>query len=166
MPNNVTLDTNVLIHLFNPQNNDGEHIDALLKGLVAQKRSVCVDRRDGQEGRIESEYKHYLVPIIKARSNEGARMELLKYFLVIADKDFRDVDFASALGVSIRNTMNAVGAEPSDHVFAYVTCAANSPMVTNNTPHFPRQELRQCAQAHGSSETDFYTTQEAIASLI
>jgi|GEM_PF-6331064 len=164
MADNVTIDTNVFVHLFNPEQNTEEHIDRLLEGLVRQKRSTCYDT--GKNGRIESEYTHQLAPIIRSRKSEGARMELLRYFFVLSPRCYVVLDFGSALGVAIRNVMNAVGAEPSDHVFAYVACHSDSPLITNNTAHFPRAELRTCACAHGSAGSDFYDTRTAIGALL
>jgi hypothetical protein len=93
-------------------------------------------------------------------------MELLRYFFVISPRCYVVLDFGSALGVAVRNVMNAVGAEPSDHVFAYVACFADSPLITNNTTHFPRAELCSCARAHGSTGSDFYDTQMAVSALL
>ena len=52
MPNEVTIDTNVFVHLLNPLNNAGDHIDQLLSSLVERQMTLCVDNK----GRIEGEY--------------------------------------------------------------------------------------------------------------
>jgi hypothetical protein len=166
MPNNITIDTNVFVHLFNPFQNRNGHIDDLLQGLVRQSRVTCYDVGEGKPDRIESEYLHQLGPIIKSGKTERIRIELFRYFFVISKKCYVQLNFASMLGVAIRRAMTPVGAEPSDHAFAYVACWADSPLITNNTVHFPRNTLCACARRHGSHTTDFYTTQNAIGALL
>jgi len=80
MPNNITIDTNVFVHLFNPFQNRNGHIDDLLQGLVRQSRVTCYDVGEGKPDRIESEYLHQLGPIIKSGKTERIRIELFRYF--------------------------------------------------------------------------------------
>src|SRR5207244_2524323 len=68
MPDKITIDTNVFVHLFNPANNVDDHIDQLLQGLVGQQRMPCYDTT--KTNRINSEYTHQLAPIIRARTSE------------------------------------------------------------------------------------------------
>jgi len=75
--NDVTIDTNVFEHLFNPQNNVQDHIDTLLGRLVEKGVVLCVDNK----GRIFGEYDNRLKPLFKAMSDQGQRLFWLRYFL-------------------------------------------------------------------------------------
>jgi hypothetical protein len=73
----VALDTNVFIHLFNPQNNTNNHIDSLLSSLAADELVLLVD----DLGYIASEYLEKLTPKIMDASDTGPQASLLRYWM-------------------------------------------------------------------------------------
>lgn len=153
----VTIDTNVFVHLLNPLNNTGDHIDQMLSFLVEKQMTLCVDNK----GRIEGEYQTHVVPLFEAASDQDLRIFWLRYFMDDDHKNVVPVKFGDALMVSIRGQIRF--AEPSDHVFVYVAINSNSVLVSNNPAHITnhRIALRKCARNHGSKSTDFLTSQQA-----
>ena len=154
----VTIDTNVFVHLLNPLNNTGDHIDQLLSSLVEKQMMLCVDNK----GRIEGEYETHVVPLFEAASDQDLRIFWLRYFMDDDHKALVPVKFGDALMVSIRRQIRF--AEPSDHVFVYVAINSNTVLVSNNPAHITnhRAALRKCAKIHGSKSTDFVTSQQAV----
>src|SRR2546423_12672403 len=140
--NEVTIDTNVFVHLFNPQNNTGNHIDRLLHSLVEKQARLCVDDKN----RIFGEYKIHIGPLFKAKSDQDLRLFWLRYFLIDEPPNELPVNFGDALMVAIKGQMR--GTEPSDHVFVYVAISSNTVLVSNNQGHITdrRRELRKCAK--------------------
>lgn len=158
MPNEVTIDTNVFVHLLNPLNNAGDHIDQLLSSLVERQMTLCVDNK----GRIEGEYTTHVVPLFQKASDQDLKIFWLRYFMDDNHKQLVPVKFGDSLMVSIRRQIRF--AEPSDHVFVYVAISSNSVLVSNNPAHITnhRAALRKCARTHGSKSTDFVTSQQAV----
>src|SRR5216684_8162534 len=146
----VTIDTNVFVHLLNPLNNTGDHIDQLLSSLVEKQMTLCVDNK----GTIEGEYETHVVPLFEAASDQDLRVFWLRYFMDDDHKELVPVKFGDALMVSIRRQIRF--AEPSDHVFVYVAINSNTVLVSNNPAHITnhRAALRKCAKTHGSKSTD------------
>lgn len=157
----VTIDTNVFVHLFNPQNNADKHIDRLLASLVERQVMLCID----DNSRILGEYQIHIVPLFKAASDQDLRIFWLRYFLIDAGKHVVAVNFGDALMVAIRRHIRF--AEPSDHVFVYVAVSSNTILVSNNPRHITdhRKNLRKCAKKHGSKTTDFVTSEQAVLAL-
>jgi hypothetical protein len=137
--NDVTIDTNVFEHLFNPQNNEDQHIDKLLQCLFGRRSVLCLD----QGGRISGEYDHRLRPLFK-RDDQDQKLYLLRYFLLLSEPHKITVNFGDALMVSIRGRIG--NAEPSDHIFVYVAIASDSILVSNDAGHITdhRNQLRTC----------------------
>jgi hypothetical protein len=154
----VTIDTNVFVHLLNPLNNTDDHIDQLLSSLVEKQITLCVDNK----GRMEGEYETHVVPLFQAASDQDLRMFWLRYFMDDGHKQLVPLRFGDALMVSIRRQIRF--AEPSDHVFVYVAISSNTLLVSNNSKHITdhRAALRKCARTHGSKSTDFVSSQKAV----
>lgn len=154
----VTIDTNVFVHLLNPLNNAGDHIDHLLSTLVEKQMTLCVDNK----GRIEGEYQTQVGPLFKAASDQDLRIFWLRYFMDDNHKQHVPLQFGDQLMVSIRRQIRF--AEPSDHVFVYVAINSDTILVSNNPAHITnhRVALRKCARTHGSKSTDFVTSRQAV----
>jgi hypothetical protein len=148
--NEITIDTNVFEHLFNPQNNLDDHIDALLRHLVERRVALCADKG----GRMFGEYQQQLSPFFR-KSDEGQKVIWLRYFLILAERTEVTVDFGGALMVSIRKHIPF--AESSDRIFVYVAIISDCVLVSNDLGHITdhRNNLRKCARKHGSDSTDF-----------
>ena len=56
----VAIDTNVFLHLLNPQKNTCSHINGLLEALQARDTVLLVDDRQ----RIQGEYSNQISPTI------------------------------------------------------------------------------------------------------
>lgn len=155
----ITIDTNVFQHLFNPEVNVGDHIDELLRKLMTQNRGLCRDA----SGRIFSEYRHILEPIIRGRSDNGSRLLLLRYWLSLARAVEVDVDFGDELMTGIKKCLKPSRAEPSDQVFAYVAIDADSGLISNDKGHLVRNRpaLAKCARKRGRKRFDVSTSAEA-----
>lgn len=154
----VTIDTNVFVHLFNPQNNRGNHIDKLLGSLVERRFGLCIDDQE----RILGEYRIHIIPLFKKADDEGLRVFWLRYFLLDANKKIVAVEHADQLMTSIRRAIYR--AERSDHVFVYVAITTDTILISNNPRHITdhRQVLRKSARRHGSKTTDFVDSEQAV----
>jgi hypothetical protein len=159
--NAITIDTNVFEHLFNPQNNEGDHIDALLRHLIERRVALCVDKG----GRIFGEYRHQLHPFFK-KSDEGQKVIWLRYFLLLAERAEVTVNFGDALMVSIRGKIPF--AEASDRTFVYVAIFSDCILISNDLGHIidHRNNLRRCARKHGSNVADFVDSMTAYSTMI
>ena len=164
-PNEVTIDTNVFEHIFNPQQNTNNHIDSLLGCLAAKRVVLCMD----DNNRIGDEYKHRLTPLLKAMSDQGQRLNLLRYFLVFAGRHLIPVDFSDALMKCIKMAISSTSpiAEASDRVFVYVAIASDTVLVSNNPRHINNRasQLKRCAKAYGSKGVDFVDSQQALVTF-
>ncbi len=158
--NEITIDTNVFEHLFHPPDNVGGHIDILLRHLVERRVVLCLDKK----GRMFGEYNHRLAPILK-RLDETEKLNLLRYFILFAERRLEPVDFGDALMVAIEGAIRF--AERSDHIFVYVAISSDSILVSNNLKHITdhRYKLKRCATKHGSETTDFVSSRDALGAL-
>jgi hypothetical protein len=157
----VTVDTNVFVHLFNPRNNVDEHIDKLLGSLVDRRATLCVD----DKGRMKGEYITHVVPLIRKAADQTLKVYWLRYLMEYNEWHSIPVDFGDELMVSIRRLL--VIAERSDHVFVYVAIGSNTVLVSNNPKHITnyRNELRRSARRYGSRNTDFVNSGQAVATF-
>src|ERR1700743_421593 len=94
---NITIDTNVFVHLLNPENNEDEHIDNLLGVLVEKQSILC----DDDKKRIEGEYITHIVPLFIAAADQNLRVYWLRYFMN-SEWQVIPVKFGDQLMVSIR----------------------------------------------------------------
>jgi hypothetical protein len=159
--NQITIDTNVFEHLFNPQNNPGDHIDILLRHLFQNRFTLCVDNKD----RISGEYKNRLTPLFKRTDDHPQKVSLLRYFVLYAERRKEAVDFGDALMVAIKGTVRLT--ETTDRVFVYVAIFTDSILVSNDLAHITnhRAKLRQCARNHRRKVTDFVSSADALAAM-
>jgi len=141
----VVIDTNVFEHWFNPDWNGDGHINRLLDGLVLQKRRLCVDEGRRIYGEYEDRFDQY-------RSHpERTRFLLqLRGLMTLVPHEVIQVDHGDGLAKCISVTMGKAGAEPSDKVFVYVACAADSLLISNNHSHVNdhAKHLKKCAKTN------------------
>lgn len=128
----IVIDTNVFVHLFNPQNNPDNHIGKLLSALVKNDIFLIVDTT----GRIEYEYNKYLKNrISKSIDNPFGDIysPILKYWFVENKKKRVEVNFEGDLMSAIKEVMDGDKEEgENDRVFVYVTIKKDSVLVTND----------------------------------
>ena len=72
----VAIDTNVFLHLRNPQENTNSHINDLLKYLQANKTNLVVD----DKRRILNEYNNQIAPMI---TNADERLDEIYVFALL-----------------------------------------------------------------------------------
>ena len=73
----VAIDTNVFVHLRNPEQNPDCHIHHLLGVLAEQSVELLVD--DGSV--VRQEHVRNVIPMLEGRSVNGAEAYLLQYFM-------------------------------------------------------------------------------------
>ena len=136
----VAIDTNVFVHLLNPQNNTENHINQLLVHLQQQDIVLLVDCG----GRIAGEYYHHLAPIIRRTDDERNERYILRYWLEGAPRSQITVNGSSPLMATIKGVIK----EPSetvDRIFVYVTFSQGKLLVSNDVVHIvsgPARESR------------------------
>jgi len=83
----IALDSNVLVHLFNPQMNTDRHIERLLTFLRSQEYRVCVDRKV-----IRKEYQSVVEKWMRNKNQEGNEVVLVRHWLDPDNQEGVDVD--------------------------------------------------------------------------
>ena len=73
----VTIDSNVLIHVFNPQENTDEHIEALLAFLITHNYFACVDAKNV----ILREYNGIVEKWMRNKDQDGNEVILVRHWL-------------------------------------------------------------------------------------
>ncbi len=166
----VAIDTNVFVHLRNPEQNPDGHIHHLLGVLVEQGVKLLVDNR----GVIHGEHDHHVIPMLEGSSVNGGEVYLLQYFM--------DVNFQRGVVVAPRDglmaAINQVIFEPSknaDRTFVYVAFHEGKSLISNDradivegpagerTPR--RNRLRRETRRLRPHGADILTSQEAHAKI-
>ena len=125
----VAIDTNIFIHLFNPQNNEDSHIDQLLSHLAKLEYSLCVDSTN----KIANEYQEKLIPMIERQDDRGIQLYILRFWMALARVSV-EIDVTDLLMQRIRQVIQEHD-EHVDRAFIYVSCKGNCCLVTNDNEH-------------------------------
>ena len=136
----VAIDTNVFIHLLNPQNNPDGHINRLLTHLSYEGAELLVD--DG--GRIAGEYNHLLGAAISGQDDRN-EIYILRYWILNAPRRSVEVSGNDVLMTAIRRVI----VEPSeavDRVFVYVALKVGKILISNDEMHIVIGPLRESGQ--------------------
>ena len=137
----VAIDTNVFLHLLNPQENANSHITTLLGYLQTRGVVHVVD----ESRRIEGEYLNQIGQILPRIDELGTEGDILRYWITEATPRRVPVSLQDDLMRAIRNVI----IEPSeqvDRIFVYVAFQAGSVLISNDETHIvfgPRSETRQ-----------------------
>ena len=131
----VAIDTNVWIHLLNPQDNADSHIDRLLDYLRRRGIALIVD----DQGEIEKEYWKSVLPRLQGMDETRNERYLLRYCLnaprrTVALNELDDLMKAIA----------RVICEPDkgiDRTFVYVALRIGRILISN--------DMRDIVQGHG-----------------
>ena len=157
----VAIDTNVFLHLLNPQNNPGEHINRLLVHLASQGIALIVD----DKGRIRGEYENQIRPIIERSDEVKFEIQILRAWISPdAPRRVVSLDMRDSLMQSIRNVMPQGDA---DRIFVYVAFKEGKILISNDREDIVnrRQTLlndtRQIRRRIGSTDAEILTSQEA-----
>lgn len=153
----IAIDTNVFVHLLNPEKNPGGHIDDLLGRLQQDGISLLVD----EGGRIAGEYDDKLAPVIRNSSDEDSKTSLLRYWMVASlnDRTTVAVDGKSKLMVQIKKRITR---KTPDSIFVYVALKKQRVLVSNDQADIigQRAEVRRIEK-----KSELLTSQEAAERL-
>ena len=128
----VAIDTNVFVHLLNPERNTDAHINKLLgdliqRGVEGQALLLIVDGR----GRIEREYIRHVKPMLEGQSVRGNELYILTYWMNI-DLRFRvPVVDNDLLMIRIKKTIYEAS-KRADRTFVYVAFKQGKILISND----------------------------------
>lgn len=126
----IAIDACVFIHLLNPQNNEGGHIDKLLRHLLDEKYMLLVD----STGKIAKDYVAQVIPMIRGVYEEGDQRILLTGWMLPDRHTSVALDPTDQLMTAIKNVIHEI-AEHADRAFVYVACKNDTALITNDEEH-------------------------------
>ena len=162
----VAIDTNVFVHLLNPQNNPDGHIKRLLTHLFDEGVALLVD--DG--GRIAGEYA-YLISLIERLDEARNERQILRYWMGLAPRRKVEVSDSDALMTAIRQVIT--GDKEVDRIFVYVSFREGKILISNDEGdivfgsdrgrgYIPRrQRLLQATEGLRPGNPEILTSREA-----
>lgn len=156
----IAIDACVFIHLLNPEQNEGSHIDALLSRLIRDSFMLLVD----STGRIGKDYEAQVIPMIRSSDDTGNKRLLLSSWLQIERRSKVDLNSTDPLMTAIKGVIHEA-AEHADRAFVYVACRQNATLITNDTMHIldRRPALLKKTKKLRGANTAFRSSQEAAA---
>ena len=162
----VAIDTNVFIHLFDPDWNVKSHINRLLADLQGQGVDLIVDNG----GRILGEYEHGLGPWIRSSDDTRNEVYLLRYWMRLARRRIVELDSRDSLMTAIRRVV-IERSEQVDRIFVYVAFKVGKTLITNDLMHIVngpmgegtsrRHRLLQVTRRFRPRDVDIVTSREA-----
>ena len=168
----VAIDTNVFLHLLNPQQNVDSHITTLLAHLQTRGIVHVVD----ESRRIEGEYLNQIGQILTQSDELGTEGDILRYWIMEAEPRRVPVNLQDDLMRTIRNVI----IEPSeqvDRIFVYAAFQTGSALISNDETHIvigpprefgqrPRRDrLRRATRRLRPAEADILTSLEAYEKI-
>ncbi len=163
----VGIDTNVFVHLLNPQNNPDGHINGLLRHLAEQRVALLMDGG----GRIAGEYERSITPLIRGLDEARNERQILRYWMAFAPSRKVEVSEGDALMVGIGQVIS--GDAAVDRIFVYVAFKEGKVLISNDERdivfgsdrargYVPRRErLLQITQDCRPPGADILTAREA-----
>jgi hypothetical protein len=122
----VAIDTNVFVHLKNPERNPDRHIHHLLGVLVEEGVELLVD--DG--GFIHHEYGE-VISMVEGNSVDAEEAYLLQYFMDVTYQLKIAVDRRNRLMAAIREVIFEPSKNP-DRTFVYVAFHQGKSLISND----------------------------------
>ena len=159
----ITLDTNVIEHLFRTEaggkNADG-HVSALITKVITQRRMLCFDVGERMANELVHRLGHY-----KEHREMGNLQNMLRG-LVTLPRVTVDVDHRAGLMLCI-NKCVPHHTEQSDKVIMFVACMSDTALVSNNNQHITDHGncLKKCATKFGGTSPEFWDSRTANANL-
>jgi len=159
----IAIDTNVFIHLTNPHNNPGSHIDQLLMHLAKNQPRLCVD----STCKIGNEYEEKLGPRIRDLNDTGLAVYLLRFWMNPDIRDVIETHLTDLLMRRIRQVIPEVD-EHADRAFVYVSCRGGCCLVSNDDGHIysRRKDLKDKTRKLRGENWRIVNSQEAIGFLV
>ena len=162
----VAIDTNVFIHLLNPQNNPDGHINILLAHLSRKGVALIVDGG----GRIDGEYNQQLSEAIRCQ-DDGNEIYILRYWMLNAPRRAVPVSGDDPLMTAIQRVI-VEQSEAVDRIFVYVALKEGKVLISNDERHIvigpPRENRRPARRTRmlrrfATDGAGILTSQEAHA---
>ena len=126
----VSIDTNVFLHILNPQQNVNSHIDELLAYLQEHGVALVVDDRN----RIAEEYRHQIEQEVLRSNDVRNEIYILRYWILAASRIEIAVNLTDRLMHSIRGVI-VERSERVDQIFVYVAFNNGSILISNDERH-------------------------------
>ena len=164
----IAIDTNVFLHLLNPDENPDQHIDKLLLTLLEFKTDLLVDDRN----RITGEYSHQIGQRIRSSFETGNAIYLLRYWLESAKHRQVELNIGDSLMRTIRGVI-LEHSEAVDRIFVYVAFKSGRVLISNDENHIVfgppserhpndrRTRLLNATRRHRPNGADILTSREA-----
>ena len=166
----VAIDTNVFIHLLNPQENAESHINGLLKNLQMAQVSLIVD----ESGRIGGEYRDRIEPIIRKSDDIRDEIFILRYWLLQCPRLTSELVLSDALMTAIKRVIEELD-QAVDRILVYVALRQGKVLITNDRMNIVlgppsesterRQRLLRNTRRFRSGDADILTSLEAYARI-
>ena len=168
----VAIDTNVLEHLLNPEENTDFHINELLGNLLIQGIALIVDKR----GRIRDEYQNRIEPRLRLADDTRNEIQLLRYWTQLAPHCEVQVSGNDELMNAIKGVITEQAAGV-DRIFVYVAFKVGRAFITNDKKNIvigPVREGGELSRAHRlvrktrhlrPQGADVLTSQDAYAKM-
>ncbi|MCM2357311.1 MAG: hypothetical protein NDI77_04130 [Geobacteraceae bacterium] len=158
----IAIDACVFIHLLNPQNNEGAHIDKLLRHLLDEKFMLLVD----STGKIAKDYVAQVIPMIRGAHEEGDQRILLTGWMMTDRHTSVALDPTDQLMTAIKNVIHELP-EHADRAFVYVACKKDSALITNDEEHIlsRSKDILKSTKKHRGANTTIVSSREAYEGI-
>ncbi len=168
----VAIDTNMSVHLLNPEQNPDGHIHRLLEFLIMQDTMLIVDLQGG----INREYQHHVEPMLRGKSVSGNELYLLAYWMKPEVQVKLSVSRNDDLMRAIRGVIFEIP-KHADRTFVYVAFNSGRTLMTNDEADIvygpPRERnwtprkarLLRASRAYRPEGADILTSKEAFAKI-
>ena len=166
----VAIDTNVFIHLLNPQENAESHINGLLKNLQMAQVSLIVDDSE----RILGEYNNQIGPMIRESDDTRNEIHILRYWILNCPRLTTRLVLNDALMTAIRGVI----VEPDqavDRILVYVALRQGKVLISNDRMNIVlgppsesterHQRLLRNTRGFRTGDADILTSLEAYARI-
>jgi len=167
----ITIDSNVLVHVFNPSVNTDRHIEVLLTYFRTNEYRACVDAQV-----IRTEYQGVVQKWMRNRDQDGNEVILVRHWLdpdnqhpVAVDRTgrlYRVVEQIIKRRVKPKNLKDSDWRR--DCIFVTVACMALCKLVTNDDGHVLSSRvplLKEVPKVHDdwTENIDFLSSVQAYA---
>ena len=166
----VAIDTNVFIHLLNPQENVDSHINNLLKDLQMLQVNLIVD----ESSRIQREYRNQIEPIIRKSDDIRDEIYILRYWLLQCPRLTTELVLNDALMTAIKGVIVELD-QNVDRILVYVALRQGKALISNDRMNIVvgppsesserRQRLLRSTQRFRTGDADILTSLEAHARI-
>jgi hypothetical protein len=159
----IAIDTNVFVHLTNPQENPDSHIDQILSHLAKDNPRLCVD----SSNKIPNEYLEKLGPRIGSQDEQGIAIFLLRFWIAQVPREVIETDSQDHLMNRIYRVIPERD-EHADRAFVYVSCKGDCPLISNDKTHIigRRPALWKQTREYRGGATCFKTSLEYVQEFV